>query len=153
MILEKQRIINTALGSMLLIFSFLCLGTTTYLALNPLPAIPAPVSGVPTIDKESCRSLLGQLGYNTSVSNGEVQAQLAPDALEDPQNQLRVASMGISACKLNLKKFCMGTACETPGLSFSLTSNNMPKPASAPPAPPVNMEPTPPANSATPAKP
>ncbi len=119
MIAERQKAFNTGIGVTFIIVGTILFLSAAWIVSHPKPPIPAPVSGTPVLDKESCRIALTRAGYFAIVQKEEIQVQEA--SLDDPQNQLIKASFAIAACKpMKLKEFCMGTECEKMGVSFSL---------------------------------
>jgi hypothetical protein len=117
---EGKRRFNTLMGSGFLVLGVTAWALTVYFGLTPAPAKPHPVSLAPTVDLNSCRSLLQRLGYSATVQKNEVTARQFE--LADPPGQLEQATLAIAACKLPLKTFCMGTDCDGTGLTFTLST-------------------------------
>ncbi len=117
---DGKRKFNTLVGSLFLLLGVGGWAMTGYLVLTPAPPKPHPVSLAPKVDANSCRIVLQRLGYETTVRKDEVVA--IERGLSDPEDQLRRASLAISACKIDLKEFCMGTSCEPEGLTFTLSN-------------------------------
>lgn len=113
---EQKRKFNTFFGSAFLGAGLIAWGLTAYFAVTPNPPKPVPVIGAATVDLGSCRSVLGSLGYEATVSDPTVTAYEPLSA--NPQEQLQKATLAAAVCKLPLKSFCMGDGCERPGLTL-----------------------------------
>lgn len=117
---EQQRKYNTIFGGL-----FLGLGIITWLlavffAVVPNAEAPTPVTGNTSIDLQSCRTALGQLGYSANVAANKSDVTAYEPFGSDPKAQLEKATVGVLVCKLSLQSFCMGEGCERPGISFTL---------------------------------
>lgn len=118
---EQKRKFNTFFGSLFLISGMAAWGLSTYYATTPNEPMPAPVSVAKRIDLKSCEATLRSLGYpEVSVQKNDVIAHEAMSS--DPQGQLQKASIAASACKLDLKYFCIGGGCPQPGITIITTA-------------------------------
>lgn len=122
---EQKRKFNTVFGSVFMASGAVAWLLTVYFAMTPNPPKPAPAHAAPVVDVASCRSALSTFGYEVGQAGDEV--TLFEQLAQDPQQQLDKATMAASLCKFTLKKFCMGEACERPGLTMVLA-----KPVEAP---------------------
>lgn len=115
---EQKRKYNTVMGGFLLSVGIVAWMTTVYFAVAPAKPKPAPMNAAPTVDMNSCRSALAQLGYSATITGNEVKAYEPLTA--DPQAQLEKASIATLICKVNLQEFCIGTGCAQPGVTLVL---------------------------------
>ena len=126
---EGKRKFNTYMGSLFLVLGLIAWVLAIFIATTPATAKPAPVNGTPTIDLNSCRQALTRMKYSAEVKGKDivVRESLSESADEDAiRRQLEKATIGSTMCKLSLKAFCMGEACEDPAqLTFVLTRNKI----------------------------
>lgn len=115
---DQQRKFNTAFGGIFIAGGFICLAMALWFAIKPNDPAPHPVLGGTTIDLQSCRKAVQDLGFVAQLKGQDVTAHQALS--DDPQAQLERASTAILVCKLPLHSFCMGQGCEQPGLSFTV---------------------------------
>lgn len=113
---EQQKKFNTTFGGIFLSVGIIAWLLTFYFAMTPNAPAPAPMVAAPSVDLESCRAALGQMGFSASVKDREVTAFQSLG--ESPKNQLETASIATLMCKLPLKSFCMGDGCDQPGLTI-----------------------------------
>ncbi len=116
---ENQKKFNVTAGGTFGFLGLMFVLMTFYVAAVPAPPKPAPTLAVPMVSPASCRDMLTQLGYVSSLtSGGGVSAKDA--SLTDPEGALTKATAAIAMCKMSLNEFCMGSACPDPGISFKL---------------------------------
>jgi hypothetical protein len=139
---EQKRKFNTTFGALFLAMGVVGWGLTVYYAMTPNPPRPTPVQNAPTLDIGSCKSALETLGYTVTQAGASV--SFYEPLSDDPRGQMYQASMAIHLCKMKLSTFCMGEACEQPGVSVTMTlpaaagqkSAVQVQPKSVPPPPP-----------------
>jgi hypothetical protein len=128
----QLKVVNTIAATAFSLTGIVCLVLAGYLVLTPAPVRQAQyVKRTP--DTAHCIQVLHDLGFIAQKDGVLIQARIAQtDVDQNPKGIIDVASVGIAACKLPLKVFCMGTACaqtskpgviQTPaGMTFSLDS-------------------------------
>ena len=118
----RQRMLNVLAGLALGLFGIALWAAATYLVLVPV----APVGQAPLVEANvaACASTLAALGFKNAKMGNELRAERS--SLENPQQLLSEASLGISACGLPLLRFCMGPGCRSPslpgGVAFALST-------------------------------
>lgn len=112
----QRRQFNTIFGGLFIGLGIIAWILTFYFAMTPNEPAPAPVLGAPSVDLQSCRTALAQLGYTATLKDHDVTAFEPLSA--NPKDQLERASTAALVCKLPLKAFCMGDGCEQPGLTL-----------------------------------
>lgn len=115
----QKRQFNTGFGGIFLSLGLLAWMLTVYFAISPSEPIPAPVPEKAGVSLDSCKKVLGDLGFQTELKDNSVTARTS--LIVAPKEQLARASVGILGCKLPMTYFCMGDGCETPGISFVIT--------------------------------
>lgn len=115
---DQQRKFNTTLGGVFIAGGFICLAMALWFAIKPNEPAPHPVLGGTSIDLQSCRKAIGDLGYVVTLKGQDITAH--EPLSEDPQAQLERASTGVLLCKLALQSFCMGQGCQPAGVSFTI---------------------------------
>lgn len=89
-----------------------------YFAAVPAQPAPHPVIGTPSVDVNSCRTALTQMGFSATVKGNEITAFEALSS--EPRLQLEKASVAAVLCKIPMKSFCMGEGCAQPGMTLVL---------------------------------
>ncbi len=111
----QRRQFNTAFGGVFIGLGIIAWILTFYFAMTPNEPAPAPVIAT-SVDLQSCRTALAQLGYTATLNDHDVTAFEPLTA--NPKDQLERASTAALVCKLPVKSFCMGEGCEQPGLTL-----------------------------------
>ena len=112
----QLKAVNTLAATVFALAGVACFGLAAYLALTPAPPKAAQyVKRTP--DAAHCMDALRELGMTVDKTGPNlVKAQVSQTEVDqNPKEILDLASVGISACKLPLKAFCMGTACVNQG--------------------------------------
>jgi hypothetical protein len=118
----RQRMLNVVAGLTAGLFGIALWAAATYLELVP----PAPAGQAPLVEANvvACGTTLSSLGFKSTKVGNELRAERA--SLENPQQLLNDASLGISACGLPVLRFCMGPGCMSPslpgGVAFALST-------------------------------
>ena len=97
-----------------------CLGMAVHHAFVPMPEKQAEFVEIP-VDMDGCIVALQKLGFSAKTQNTSIVAQAY--SLDNAQEVLDKASLGIAACRIPLASFCAGEGCETPGVSFVLNKS------------------------------
>lgn len=111
----QLKAVNTLTAVIFGLAGTACFGLAAYLALTPAP--PKQVQYLKrTPDAANCTHVLQELGMTVQKTGPNiVEAQVGrADVDGNPKQILDLASIGISACKLPLKTFCMGSSCPVP---------------------------------------
>ena len=111
----QLKAVNTIAATVFGLTGIACFALAAYLALTPAPAKSAQyVKRTP--DAAHCMQALRDLGMTVDKTGPNlVRAQVSQAEVDqNPKEVLNLASIGISACKLPLRTFCMGTACTLP---------------------------------------
>lgn len=117
---EQKRKFNLAAGSAFLLMGIVTWGLTAYYAVTPNPTRPTPVVLASVVDLSSCRTALANLGYQATFDQDKGTVAAFESFAEDTKAQLDKVTLSIGLCKMDLKEFCMGEACEAPGVQFTL---------------------------------
>jgi hypothetical protein len=118
----RQRLLNVLTGLASGLFGLVLWAAAAYLTFVP----PAPVGQAPLVDAHlvACENTLSVLGFKHEKVGHELRAERA--SLENPQQLLSEASLGISSCGLPVLRFCMGPGCKRPslpgGVAFALST-------------------------------
>jgi hypothetical protein len=118
----RQRMLNVVAGLTSGLFGIALWAAATYLELVP----PVPAGQAPLVESNvvACGTTLSALGFKSAKVGNELRAERA--SLENPQQLLNDASLGISACGLPVLRFCMGPGCKIPslpgGVAFALST-------------------------------
>ena len=118
----RQRLLNVLTGFAAGLFGLALWAAAAYLTFVP----PAPAGQAPLIDAHvaACVNTLSALGFKHDKVGNELRAERA--SLDNPQQLLSEASLGISGCGLPLLRFCMGPGCKRPslpgGVAFALSA-------------------------------
>lgn len=113
----QQQNFNTLCGTILLVLGIIAWGSAAYFGVVPRVKVP-PIHAQSYTDLPSCQMALMELGYSVVEHSGEIMVH--EELGESPQEQLEKASVAVSLCRLELQSFCMGDACEKPGLTMVL---------------------------------
>lgn len=127
---EATRKFNTTVGSLFIVVGLLGWSVALYKTIVPAPAVAYEPPPPALVDARSCASTLSEIGFRAVVTNGEVSAFLLESAevlegnsSKSPRDLLESATLAVSACKMAVKNFCMGSSdgCPgEPGLSMTL---------------------------------
>lgn len=115
---EIRKAFNTYMGILLILLSLICFGFTGFLIFKPADPKEATVMIEP-VSKKPCLEALGKLGVNITDMGEKIRVQDFSDA--PPFEKLQKASLGISMCHFYLESFCMGQACNEPGVTYVIT--------------------------------
>jgi 5-enolpyruvylshikimate-3-phosphate synthase len=113
----QLKIVNTVAATAFSLTGVVCLVLAGFLAMTPAPVQHAQyVKRTP--DVAHCIQALHELGISARKEGVLIDATVPQtDVDQNPKATIDAASVGIAACKLPLKAFCMGTACTQPGKS------------------------------------
>jgi hypothetical protein len=131
----QLKVVNSTAAVLFGLAGLFCFGLAAYLVLTPAPARPAQYLKR-TADIPHCLQALTKLGLATN-RQGEthIQVEVPQSSVdENPKEYLDKASVGIAACKMQLRRFCMGSDCSTSsaagkpaaGMSFLLDASDTP---------------------------
>jgi hypothetical protein len=110
----QLKAVNTIAATVFGLTGVACFALAAFLAFKPAPPKEAQyVKRTP--DVAHCMQALKDLGMTVEKTGPHLVRAQVPQSVVDqnPKAVLDVASIGIAACKLPLKAFCMGTECGT----------------------------------------
>ncbi|KWT98296.1 MULTISPECIES: hypothetical protein [unclassified Variovorax] len=116
---EQKRKFNTAAGSTFIAIGVFAWALTSYFAVTPSQARPAPTYSGAVVDLQSCAGTLRSLGYRDVAMKGD-DIIIFEELSDAPKEQLERATLAATVCKLEMKSFCMGEACARPGMSLTV---------------------------------
>lgn len=125
--IQQQRF-NTVVGGVGIGVGVIAWAIALFFAVVPNDKAPAPVTMAPVVDLNSCKSALSQVGFQAELrANAEVvlMQDLATSG-EGVKEQLQMASLASTLCKIPMHTFCMGEGCEAgAGMHMTLRPTNI----------------------------
>lgn len=120
---KTTKSINLFATVLFTIAGLTCLGLAAYLTVKPAPAKAAQYLAHP-VDKVGCMKALQSLGFEVKnekpVGSRSYMTAHTSDLDSPPKEWVDRASLGIAACHVPLKSFCMGSGCTSSGITFTV---------------------------------
>lgn len=121
---EQTRKFNLITGSFFLGLGVVTWALAGYFALTPNAPQPHPVTAETRVDLNSCRTALATMGYQASIAATKDAVRVYEPLNGDAKALLDRATMAIGVCHMELRSFCIGEACDSPGVTFELVQYN-----------------------------
>jgi len=126
-----SRNVNLFAAALFVFGGLICAGLEVYLTVKPADSKESQYIK-PQPDKLGCVKALQELGFETKKPSAYIVAGHSHNLDESPKELVDRASLGIAACKVPMRTFCMGEECAEPGISFTLDfSDGVSKPVAA----------------------